>query len=131
MPSSASSSSVSLDEPALDEDLADAAAVAAVPRAADPAAPRPGPDDRVRPVGLLELGPLLGEHAGELDARDVELGDEDLPEQLPALGLKLERTVELLLGQKPTLDEEGADQTRLKDRCVTHATCIGNPSFGL
>ena len=63
---------------------------------------------------LLELGPLLGEHAGELDTRDLELGDEDLPEQLPALGLELERALELLVGQKPTLDEEGADQPRLK-----------------
>ena len=80
---------------------------------------------------LLELGPLLGEHAGELETRDLELGDQDLPEQLPALGLNLESAVELLLGQKPTLDEERADQTRLKHRCVNHATCIGNPSFGL
>ncbi len=121
-----------VDEASLDEDLADAPAARRRPARlirlgpADPESPLRSPC-----VRLLELGPLLGEHAGELDPRDVELGDQDLAQEHSRLGLELEGTLELLVGQKPTLDEEGADQPRLQDRCLRHATCIGNPSFGL
>jgi hypothetical protein len=86
---------------------------------------------RRRLLLLLELGPLLRQHARELDAGDVELRDEDLAQQVAALGLQLEGALELLGRQKPAFDEQGADEARLQDRSVTHARSIGNPSFGL
>jgi hypothetical protein len=58
--------------------------------------------------------------------------DEDLTEERAVLRrLQLERALELLLGQQSAIDEECADQARLENRCVAHATSIGNPSFGL
>ncbi len=86
------------DEPALDEDLPETTPAGVV----------------LRPRGAAELRPLLGDDARELLARDAEALDEDLTELLPGLVLELEGHTDLALGDEAPLDEERADETRLK-----------------
>ena len=63
-------------------------------------------------IRALEVGPLLCEHARELDAGDAEVLNEDLPEMLLRLDLDRESSLELLLGDEAALEENGADKPR-------------------
>ena len=107
------------DEPARDEDLADPAPVLAERRLE----PRPG-------VAAVVL-PLLGHDLRELCPGDAEALDEDLAELLVGLLLDLEREPDLALGDETALDEERADETGPEELLRVHASCIGNPPFGL
>ena len=77
----------------------------------------------------LELRPLLGEHARELEARDAEFRHDDLAQALAGLRLLLERELELFLRDEALLDEEGADQARRDGRGCFHIASIGRHSF--
>ncbi len=104
------------DEPPLDEDLADRPLVSGLLRRRLELGPDSGEMQRGKLFRLLlraqplVLGPLLGQHAGDVEPRDAEAGDEDLPEALAGRALLLERELELLLGDDPLLDEDLTDQ---------------------
>ena len=81
------------------------------------------PDDRRRRQRLLRLrrarrsnlsqrGPLIRKRARELQSRDASLRDEDLAELLASLALRLERAVELGVGDEPLLREDLAERAR-------------------
>ena len=77
----------------------------------------------------LELGPLLREHARELEAGDAELRNDDLAQPLAARLLLLQGKLELFLRDEPLLDEEGADQARRHGRGRFHIASIGRHPF--
>ncbi len=81
------------------------------------------------PLGLLELCPLLGEHARELEPRHAELGDDDLSQPFTRFLLHLQRALQLLTRDQILLHEDGADQARLDRRSCFHLTPIGSHSF--
>ena len=67
------------------------------------------------------VGPLLGERARQLEARDAAELDEDLAERLSGLLVLDGRLREVLLRGKPELEEDVADLASLRRRHRAHA----------
>ena len=65
---------------------------------------------RRRRAQLLEVGPLVGQGARQLEPREASLRDEDLAEPLPRLLLDSERMLELFLVDRALLHEDLADR---------------------